>query len=89
MYGVAFAERFFDDILKIESPKKQDEVMDSIALLATVPEMGSRRLPKSIVGEFGDSVRKLVVSPFLVVYEVDPDALQIRVLRLVHQRLAR
>lgn len=87
MKEVSFADRFFDDMETVELESKQDEIMDAIEALPFVPEMGSRRLPESIAEEFGPHVRKLVVKPFLVVYEDGEDG--IRVHGLVHQRQAR
>ena len=89
MTELAFSERFFDDMEGVELESKQDEIMDAIGLLPTVPEMGSRRVPESIEREFGTSVRKLVVSPFLVVYEIMEDGALLYVHALVHQRQAK
>ena len=89
MTQLAFAERFFDDMEPVELESKQDEIMHVIGLLPTVPEMGSRRVPASIVEEFGEGIRKLVVRPFLVVYEVIEDEDLIFVHGLIHERQAR
>ncbi len=89
MMELAFSNRFFDDMEAVELESKQDEIMDAIELLPTVPEMGSRRIPASIEQEFGSSVRKLVVRPFLVIYEIMEDEGLLFVHGLVHQRQAR
>ena len=89
MMELAFSESFFDDMEAVELESKQGEILDAIGLLPTVPEMGSRRVPESIEREFGASVRKLVVSPFLVVYEVMEDGAVLYVHGLVHQRQAK
>ena len=88
MTPLAFSDRFFDDMEDVELESKQDEIMDAIDLLSTVPEMGSRRLPISIEREFGEGVRKLVVRPFLVVYELMEEEGLVFVHGLVHQRRA-
>ena len=89
MMQLAFASRFFDDMDSVRLESKQDEIMDAVALLPTIPEMGSRRVPDSILDEFGDNVRKLVVSPFLVVYEIMEQESFIFVHGLIHERQAR
>lgn len=89
MMELAFSSRFFDDLETVELESKQDEIVDAIGLLPTVPEMGSRRIPTSIEQEFGPSVRKLVVKPFLVVYEIMEDEGLLYIHGLVHQRRAR
>lgn len=88
MMQILFAERFFEDMDLVELPSKQDEILNTISLLSSVPEMGSRRVPASIIDEFGPQVRKLVVKPFLVVYEIDSENQALRIHGLVHQRQA-
>lgn len=89
MMELAFSGRFFDDMEAVELESKQDEIMDAIGLLPSVPKMGSRRVPTSIAQEFGPGIRKLVVKPFLVVYEVIEDDGLLYVHGLVHQRQAK
>lgn len=89
MTELAFADRFFDDMEAVELESKQDEILAAINLLQTVPEMGSRRVPASIGREFGTCVRKLVVKPFLVVYEVMEDGDLLYVHGVMHQRQAK
>lgn len=93
---VAYTERFLGDLRRVELASKQDEILDAIELLPFVPEMGSTRLPESIVDEYGPQVRKLVVKPLIVLYELreyaggglaDDDGL-IVVNGLVHSRRA-
>lgn len=40
------------------------------------------------MGRYGEGVRKLVVEPFIVVYEFDAGSDAVDVLALVHQRAA-
>ena len=89
MMQLAFAERFLEDMRAVALASKQEEILDAISLLPTVPEMGSRRIPTSIREEFGYDVRKLVVSPFLVIYELMEEEGLIFVHGLVHERRAR
>ena len=89
MMELVFSDRFFDDLEAVELESKQDEILDAIELLPTVPEMGSRRIPASIEQEFGSSVRKLIARPFLVVYEIMEDEGLLLVHGLVHHRQVR
>lgn len=89
MMGFAFSSRFFDDLETVELELKQDEIVDAIGLLPTVPEMGSRRIPASIGQELSPNIRKLAAKPFLVVYETMEDEGLLYVHGLVHQRRAR
>lgn len=88
MAKVVYTETFVAEAAKIKLEGKRAEVRDAISLLGTLPELGSRALPKSISLRYGDSVRKLVVSPFDVVYDYDADTDTVYVLGLLHQREA-
>ena len=89
MMELAFSNRFFDDTEGFELEAKQDEILNAIDLLSSVPEMGSRRVPASIEQEFGPCVRKLVVKPFLVIFEIIADEGLLYMHGLVHQRQAK
>ena len=88
MPEIRYADQFIEDASAIELPSKRLEVRRRIEQLADFPEIGSRNLPASIVELYGPSVRKLVVKPFIVVYEFDIDGNVVDVLGLVHQRAA-
>ena len=88
MSGIIFDSNFFDDLEMVDLASKQDEIIDTIELLLTIPELGSTRLPASIVEEFGPNVRKLVVGPFLVVYELMEDGEVIYIHGLIHSKQA-
>ena len=55
--------------------------------MAVIPEMGSTNLPQSISEKYGPDVRKLVVSPFLVLYKL-LDSDRVLVLGVMHNRAA-
>ena len=59
-----------------------------IEQLADFPKLESANLPASIVEKYGPHVRKLIVDPFLVVYEIDTTAEVVYILGLIHQRAA-
>ena len=61
--------------------------MDATESLAVIPEMGSKNLPESIISKYGDDVRKLVVPPFLVLYELLEDD-RVLILGVMHNQAA-
>lgn len=88
MSALVFDPAFFDGLEQVELASKQDEILDTVEMLLTVPEMGSKRLPTSIIQDFGPNVRKLVVKPFLVVYELMEDGNLIYIHGLMHSKQA-
>lgn len=87
MAEVLYAGSFFDEMAQVETKRVRDNIMDATDLLAVIPEMGSTNLPASIVEKYGDDVRKLVVSPFLVLYKLLDDD-RVLVLGVMHNRAA-
>ena len=87
MTEVLYASSFFDEMAQVETKRVRDNIMDATDLLAVIPEMGSTNLPASIVEKYGDDVRKLVVSPFLVLYKLLDDD-RVLVLGVMHNRAA-
>ena len=88
MPEIRYAEQFIEDASSIQLASKRGEVRRRIEQLAGFPEIGSANLPVSIVERFGGNVRKLVVNPFIVVYEIDQENDAVNVLGLIHQRAA-
>lgn len=88
MAEVVYTEQFASDLALVELDSKVDEILSLTDLLEEIPELGSKNLPASIRRSYGESVRKLVVDPFDIVYEYDQDAEAVYVLGIVHQRAA-
>lgn len=88
MARITYSEQFIEDAQGIRLAKKRAQVRRSIEQLSDFPEIGSPTLSDYIVKEYGPQVRKLVVSPFVAIYEYDGDADTVNVLALVHQRAA-
>lgn len=88
MAKLVYADAFLNDLVAVEQASKRDEIFDKVDLLADFPDLGSANLPVSILSRYGTTVRKLVVSPFDVVYEYDPASDEVHVLGLIHQRSA-
>ena len=82
-------EGFTDDVIgKVTSERVVFRIYEAIGRLETIPELGSSRLPESVARQFGDQARKLVVPPFIVIYEVNEKEDTLDVLALLHQRQA-
>lgn len=72
----------------VDLPSKIDDIYTAIDMLPVLPTLGSRNLPPSLIEEFGTTVRKLAVPPFLVIYEILEEEDIILVQGLIHQRAA-
>ena len=88
MADLVFTEGFINDMTKVELSTKRVEIMRTIDLLSSFPDMGSRNLPASIRERFGANIRKLVVRPFLVIYEYNQETDAVYIYGLDHHREA-
>jgi plasmid stabilization system protein ParE len=88
MPSLIYTEGFVDDMAQVELASKRQEIFRYTDLLSEFPELGSRNVAKSIVETYGDFVRKLVVKPFLIIYEYHADEDTVYILGLDHQRAA-
>lgn len=89
MAELVFTSGFIEDTDLVERDDKLAEILDIVALLETSPDMGSNSLPASIAERYGANVKKLVVTPFDVIYEHLPEQDEVLIYALVHQRAAR
>ena len=87
MPRLVFSERFADDLAHITSAKVEASIMTALDSIEAFADFGSRNIPDSIREKFGDGVRKVVVSPFDLVYTIVGD--EVHVETLIHQRAAR
>jgi len=88
MPEIRYARQFIDDMKTVRLASKRKKIRRRVEQLSEFPDLGSPNLSDYIVEKYGPDVRKLVVSPFLVVYELDRDADDIDILALVPQRAA-
>ncbi len=86
MAELVYTASFLEDMLSVELESKEGEVFSLCDLLADNPGLGSANLPLSIKQRYGEQVRKLIVSPFDIVYEYDAASDTVYLLGLVHQR---
>ncbi len=90
MAKLRFAQGFVDDVAdKVEHPSKVAQIQAACSLLADFPEMGSPIARDPLRKRYGDSVRTLPASPFVIVYEYHADLDEVRILGLMHGRQVR
>lgn len=88
MPEIRYTEQFIEDVRSIQLASKRREVRRRIEQLSDFPDLGSSNLSESIVEQYGSCVRKLIVNPFIVVYEIDNQEDAVNILGLIHQRAA-
>lgn len=86
MTEIILTEGFMADAAIVEHEEKLDEVLGTIALLASFPELDSSILPASIRRRYGFQARKLAICPFDVIYDYLPKNDAVVILALIHQR---
>lgn len=89
MAEIVITEGFVEDITQVYLDSKREEIWYAVSLLEYTPEMGSRILPASIQRRFGESVYKIVVNPFDVIYRYSSEQDKVYIVGLVHQRTAK
>lgn len=88
MSELIYTEGFIADIAQIRFESKRNEIKRHVDLLSGFPELGASTLPRPLVEQHGTTVRKLVVSPFLIVYEYREEEDVVYLLGLIYQRSA-
>lgn len=71
MARLVVTEGFVDDLAQVWSRRIAVRVRDSLRNLESFPELGSTLLPVGMRKKYGDSVRRLTVAPFDIIYEFD------------------
>ena len=88
MAKVEVSEGFVEDMTQVYMDSKREEIWYAVSLLEFAPETGPSILPTSIKRRFGDTVRKVVVDPFDIIYRYFAEQDLVYVVGLVHQRAA-
>lgn len=86
MSEIRYTEQFIEDVRSVQLASKRQEIRRRIEQLSDFPDLGSSNLSESIVEQYGSCVRKLIVNPFIVVYEIDKHEDAVNILGLIHQR---
>lgn len=71
VYPIRLADEFIEGLAHVWSPRVLDHIRGLIKLLPTNPQLGSPRVRKSLRVRYGDDLRKLTVSTFVIVYRFD------------------
>ena len=88
MPRMIYTDGFLDDAAAIWSDRVQDRLERMLRAIEAFPGIGSPDIPASIQAAYGPRVRKVVVEPFDLIYEYDPDADAVIVYGLVPFRAA-
>ncbi len=89
MARLVLTEGFVDDLSQVWSERVASRVRESLEALETFPRLGATDMPKGIKRTYGDSVRRLSVPPFDLIYEFDEKADSVLVYALVPCRRMR
>lgn len=76
-YPIRLSEEFIEGLAQVWSPRVLDHVRDLIETLSANPEIGSPRVRHSLRRRYGDSLRKLPVSTFVIVYRFDGETVDV------------
>lgn len=87
MADLVFTEGFVADVSEmVASMGMRSNIKAACELLGDFPEMGTSVVRESLVRTFGHGIRKLPVSPFIVVYEYRSVSDEVVILGLVHAK---
>lgn len=88
MTTLNYSESFVEDVSQIYSLNIINRIEDAMSSIEAFPHLGSANIATSIRAKYGDSVRKLVVAPYDIIYEYNEMDDVVEVLGLVHFRQA-
>ena len=69
--GLRIAEEFSAALAEIYSTRVLSRIESVVRSLAQFPEMGSPRVRRCLIEQYGDNLRQIPVSTLLVVYRHD------------------
>ena len=74
--SVVTTKLFHEDLTRVSSKRVLKQVAQALINLASFPDMGRVAQSPSITGRFGEGVRTLVCSSYLLVYRHTEDAVE-------------
>ena len=86
MARLLFSDSFVEDLSRVQSQRVYRRIVSLVSYLESMPEMGSPDIPAAARRRYGNGARKLVASPFDVLYVYDAEHDEVHVDGLVHQR---
>lgn len=81
-YELRLTDEFVKSLAGIYSTKVLSEIRNILEILTAAPEIGSRNVRPALCEQFGNDIRKIPVSRFVIVYRIVNS--EIRVLGLVY-----
>lgn len=69
--SLRIAEEFSASLAEIWSDRMLERIERAVRNLGDYPEMGSPLVRRSLVGQYGDSLRQIPIATFLIVYRYD------------------
>lgn len=80
--GLRIAEEFSAGLAEIYSARILDRIEGAVGSLTEFPEMGSPLVRRSLVSRYGEGLRQIPISTFLIVCRYDGE--EVDVLALVY-----
>jgi len=79
---IRIANSFVEDAAVVYSEKLLERIQQTLNMLVANPEIGSQNVRKSLIERYGTGIRKLSISPFVLVYRYQDGTVD--VLALIH-----
>lgn len=70
-YPMRLSDEFVEGLVRIWFQRVLDHIHDLVSMLPSMPQMGSVDVRESLRRRYGDNLRKLNVSTFVIVYRFD------------------
>ena len=70
-YELRIAQEFIEGLSRIYSERLLGQIRDILETLQVTPEIGSAHVRDSLTARFGEGIRKISVSVFVIVYRID------------------
>lgn len=81
LFELLISQEFIDSLSEIYSDRLLSQIKHTLRLLSSSPEIGSLNVRPVLSKMYGEGIRKIPISTFLIIYRFDGD--QVEVLALV------
>lgn len=71
------ADEFIYGLSEIRSASLRERIRNLLHSIKKYPEMGSPDVRRSLVEQYGDGLRKIAVSTFVIIYRVTDEAVEV------------
>lgn len=76
-FAVRIADEFVFGLATVYSQRVLDQIRQYVILLETSPEIGSANVRQSLKDRFGEGIRKIPISTFVIVYRFDGETVDV------------